>query len=115
MSRRPHPGPPSRRSGASAPVRRTFILEIVRITKKISALLLGVAGWNAVTYAVFIRNLAKTEGRPTGFYVAHTVLIIVNLVIAGALGTIGWKALRAERNAAEHRDEVGVGPSSTTN
>ena len=99
----------------SAPAWRTFILEIVRITKKISALLLGVAAWNVVTYAVFIRNLAKTEDRPTGFYVAHTVLIIVNLAIAGVLGTIGWKALRAERNAHEHRDQVGVGTSSTTN
>jgi hypothetical protein len=99
----------------SPPTWRTFILEIVRITKKISALLLGVAAWNVVTYAVFIRNLAKTEGRPTGFYVAHTVLIVVNLVIAGVLGTIGWKALRAERNNHEHRDRVGVGTSSTTN
>ncbi|NYH91737.1 SCO4848 family membrane protein [Actinopolymorpha rutila] len=84
----------------------------MRITRKIAALLLGVAGWNVVTYATFIRNLAKTEGRPTGFYVAHTVLIIVNLAIAAVLGRIGWQALKAERSGAgeagpgQDRDEV---------
>ncbi|WP_020576956.1 SCO4848 family membrane protein [Actinopolymorpha alba] len=69
----------------------------MRITRKIAAFLLGVAAWNVITYATFIRNLAKTEGRPTGYYVAHTVLIIVNLGIAAGLGVLGAKAWRAER------------------
>ncbi|MET9018765.1 hypothetical protein ABZV93_02155 [Actinopolymorpha sp. NPDC004070] len=87
----------------------------MRITRKISALLLAVAGWNVVTYATFIRNLARTEGRPTGFYVAHTVLIVVNLAIAVVLGRIGWQALKAERTGAgeagpgQGRDEVSAG------
>jgi hypothetical protein len=68
----------------------------VRITRRIAAFLLAVAGWNVVTYAVFIRNLAATEGRPTGFYVAHTILIVVNLAIAVVLGILGWRAWRAE-------------------
>ena len=59
--------------------------------------LLGVAAWNVVTYATFIRNLAATEGRPTGFYVAHTVLIVVNLGIAVVLAVLGWRAWRAAR------------------
>lgn len=57
--------------------------------------LLAVAAWNVVTYATFIRNLAATEGRPTGFYVAHTVLIVVNLGIAVVLAVLGWRAWRA--------------------
>nr|WP_238345339.1 hypothetical protein [Actinopolymorpha cephalotaxi] len=69
--------------------------------------MLGVAGWNVVTYATFIRNLAKTEGRPTGYYVAHTVLIVVNLAIAVVLGRIGWQALKAEK--AERAGEAGPG------
>jgi hypothetical protein len=69
----------------------------VRISKKLAAFLLGVAAWNVITYATFIRNLAATEGRPTGFYVAHTILIVVNLAIAVVLGTVGWRAWRAER------------------
>jgi hypothetical protein len=70
----------------------------VRITKKLAVFLLAIAAWNVVTYAVFIRNLASTEGRPTGFYVAHTVLIVVNLAIAAVLTVVGYKALRTGNN-----------------
>ena len=45
----------------------------------------------------FIKNLAGTQGRPTGYYVAHTVLIIVNLLIAALLGTWGYRAYKASR------------------
>jgi hypothetical protein len=70
----------------------------VKIGKKLAAFLLAIAVWNVVTYAVFIRNLTATEGRSTGFYVAHTVLVVVNLAIAVALAVIGYKALRARNN-----------------
>jgi hypothetical protein len=70
----------------------------VRISKKLAAFLLAIAAWNVITYATFIRNLAGTEGRPTGYYVAHTVLIVVNLAIAVALALIGYKALRARND-----------------
>ncbi len=60
-----------------------------------------VAVWNVVTWAQFARNLSQAEGRPTGYYVAHTVLIVVNLVIAGVLGTMGFRAWRADRSRVE--------------
>lgn len=60
-------------------------------------MLVGIAVWNVVTYGVFIKNLAATEGRPTGYYVAHTVLIIVNLLIAVLLAVWGYRALRADK------------------
>jgi len=69
----------------------------VRFERKHAALLLGVAVWNVVTWATFARNLAGTEGRPTGYYVAHTGLIVVNLAIAAVLGTVGYRAWRAAR------------------
>ena len=34
----------------------------------------------------------------TGYYVAHTVLIIVNLLIAALLGTWGYRAYKASRS-----------------
>lgn len=58
---------------------------------------MGVAAWNVVTWAQFARNLSATEGRPTGYYVAHTGLIVVNLAIAAVLGTMGYRAWRADR------------------
>jgi len=69
----------------------------MRLERKHAAILLGVATWNVVTYATFARNLAAAGDRPTGYYVAHTVLIVVNLVIAGVLGTWGLRAWRQSR------------------
>ncbi|MCW2758240.1 MAG: hypothetical protein JWO46_1986 [Nocardioidaceae bacterium] len=71
----------------------------MRFERKHALVLLGVAVWNVVTYAQFTKALATTqEDRPTGYYVAHSVLIVANLVIAAVLGTWGWKALRASRS-----------------
>jgi hypothetical protein len=72
----------------------------VRFERKHAVFLLAVAAWNVLTYARFTKALAQTEeDRPTAYFVAHGVLIVVNLAIAGVLGTWGWKALRATRRA----------------
>jgi uncharacterized membrane protein len=67
----------------------------MRFQRKHALVLVAVAVWNVVTYAQFTKVLATTKDRPAGYYVAHTVLIVVNLVIAGVLGSWGVKALRA--------------------
>ncbi|MFG1627256.1 SCO4848 family membrane protein [Kribbella sp. NPDC049227] len=67
----------------------------MKLERKHALVLLGIAVWNVVTYVTFIKNLAATEGRPTGYYVAHTVLIVVNLLIAVLLGTWGVRAYKA--------------------
>jgi len=71
----------------------------VKLERKHALVLIGIAVWNVVTYATFIKNLAATSGRPTGYYVAHSVLIVVNLAIAGVLGKWGYRALKDGRNA----------------
>lgn len=75
----------------------------MRIGRKLAGFLLAVAAWNVVTYVTFIRNLAGTEGRPTGYYVAHSVLIVVNLAIAVVFAVVGWRAWRA---ATAKRDDA---------
>lgn len=67
------------------------------VSRRLAVFLLAVAAWNLVTWSTFIRNLAATEGRPTGYYVAHAVLIAVNLGIAVVLATVGWRALQRRR------------------
>ena len=69
----------------------------MRFTRRHGWLLLAIAAWNVVTYGVFIRNLAATKDRPTAFYVAHTVLIVVNLAIAAVLAVLGVRALRSSK------------------
>jgi hypothetical protein len=52
-----------------------------------------------LTYAQFTKALVQTEeDRPTGYFVAHGVLIVVNMAIAAVLGSWGVKALRAARD-----------------
>jgi len=70
----------------------------VKFERKHAVVLLLVAVWNVLTYARFTKALVDTqEDRPTGYYVAHSILIVVNIVIAVVLGRWGWQALRADR------------------
>jgi hypothetical protein len=73
----------------------------VKLERRHAVLFLAIAAWNLLSYANFAKNLAETasagEDRPTGYYVAHIVLIVVNLLIAVVLGSWGLRALRAAR------------------
>lgn len=73
----------------------------MKFERKHALWLLAVAVWNVVTFGTFARNLwaayESGEDRATGYWVAHSVLIVVNFLIAGVLGSLGWKALRANR------------------
>jgi hypothetical protein len=69
----------------------------VRFERKHAVALLLVAAWNVLTYARFTKALIDTqEDRPTGYYVAHSILIVVNIVIAAVLGRWGWQAWKAQ-------------------
>jgi hypothetical protein len=69
----------------------------VKLERKHALVLLAIAAWNVITYLRFIKALMDTEGRPTGYYVAHTILVIVNLLIAVLLGTWGVRAYKAAK------------------
>ena len=73
----------------------------MRFERKHGVLLLVVAVWNVLTFGMFARNLyaayAAGEDRATGYWVAHSVLIVVNFAIAAVLGRLGWKARRSSR------------------
>jgi hypothetical protein len=68
------------------------------LTRKHAVLFLAIALWNVVSYANFAKNLWESwsgnEDRAAGYYVAHIVLIVVNLTIAVVLGRLGFKAWR---------------------
>jgi hypothetical protein len=72
----------------------------VKLERKHALVLIAVAVWNVVTYAQFTKALVQTEeDRPTGYYVAHSVLIVVNVLIAVVLGRWGLQALRQAKAA----------------
>lgn len=70
----------------------------MKLERKHAVLFLLIAAWNVLTYANFAKNLKEAaesgEDRPSGYYIAHIVLIVVNMVIAVVLGRLGWKAWR---------------------
>ena len=70
----------------------------MKFERKHAVFLIAVAVWNVLTYARFTKALIDTtEDRPTGYYVAHSILIVVNILIAGVLGRWGWQAFKADR------------------
>ena len=75
----------------------------MKFQRKHAVLFLLIAAWNVFSYANFAKNLVEAhqrgEDRPTGYWVAHIVLIVVNLVIAAVLGRLGFKAWRATDRA----------------
>lgn len=67
----------------------------MKLERKHALVLLAIAAWNVLTYARFTKALVETkESRPTGYFVAHGVLIAVNVGIAVLLGSWGLRALR---------------------
>lgn len=87
-------GPPWPSGSATTPA----YAGAVKLERKHAVALLAIAVWNVLTYARFTKALVETEeDRPTSYFVAHTVLIVVNLLIAVVLGRWGWKALQASR------------------
>ena len=72
----------------------------MKFERKHAVVLLAVAVWNVLTYARFTKALIDTtEDRPTGYFVAHSILIVVNILIAGVLGRWGWQAYKAQKTS----------------
>ena len=75
--------------------------------RKHAVLLLAVAAWNVFSFGNFAKNLYNAydagEDRATGYWVAHIVLIVVNLMIAAVLARLGVKAWRATGRQAGDR------------
>lgn len=71
----------------------------MKLERRHALLLLAVAAWNVLTFSMFARNLYaaydRGEDRATGYWVAHSVLIVVNFAIAWVLARLGWRALRS--------------------
>lgn len=71
----------------------------MQMQRKHGLFLLGLAAWNFLTWGMFTKNLyaahASGEDRPAGYWIAHTVLIVVNLLLGGVFAAWGAKVLRS--------------------
>ena len=68
------------------------------LERKHGWIIAAIAAWNVFIWITFAKNLSAAhsagEDRPTGYWVAHTVLIIVGLVTAAVLFWLARKVLR---------------------
>ena len=66
--------------------------------RKTGVFLVAVAAWNFLTWTMFARNLyeahASGEDRPQGYWIAHSGLIVVNMVLGVVFAALGVRALR---------------------
>jgi hypothetical protein len=73
----------------------------VRTGRRHAVVLWLISAWNVLSYANFARNLLDAwsggEDRSMGYYVAHLVLIVVNLAIAVYLALLGRRVWRASQ------------------
>lgn len=71
----------------------------MQMQRKHGLFLLGLAVWNFITWGMFTKNLyaAHTAGedRPAGYWIAHTMLIVINLILGGVFAAWGAKVLRS--------------------
>ena len=67
-------------------------------------LLLAIAAWNVVIWLTFAKNLyaahSDGEDRATAYWVAHSVLIVVDLLIAVVLTRLGLRLVRSNQPIA---------------
>lgn len=73
----------------------------MKLEKNDGALLLVIGVWTIVIWTNFGRNLVKTakdpeQSRPRPYYIAHAVLVAVDVVLGGLLVKRGLRALRAK-------------------
>lgn len=84
------------------------------VSRRVAGFLLAVAAWNVYIWLAFARNLGGDEGRPTEFYVVHALLIVVNLMIAAALGVLGWRLWRAAPRRSAAKAHAGTAAEAGT-
>jgi hypothetical protein len=77
------------------------------LSRRASGFLIGVALFQYLAWAIFAKNLAATEGRASGYYIAHTVLIVINVVLATGLAYLGWRGMKGmdEEELREYFDD----------
>jgi len=64
------------------------------LSRRVSSVLIAIALFQYFAWLNFVKNLAAAEGRSTGYYVVHTLLIVANLAIATFIGYLGWRGLK---------------------
>ena len=77
----------------------------MRSTRARSTLLLAAAAWTIWVWATRIWNIVNEPAHDAAFKTVHSLLALVSIAFAVALGVVGWRMRREERGGAGRRSE----------
>ncbi len=77
----------------------------MRTLRTRSTLLLAAAAWTIWVWMTRIWNILNDPAHDAAFKAVHSLLALVSIAFAVALGVVGWRMRREERAGAAPRDE----------
>jgi hypothetical protein len=77
----------------------------MRTLRTRSTLLLAAAAWTIWVWATRIWNILGDPAHDAAFKTVHSLLALVSIAFAVALGVVGWRMRREERGGAGRRPE----------
>jgi hypothetical protein len=77
----------------------------MRTLRARSTLLLAAAAWTIWVWATRIWNILNDPAHDAAFKAVHSLLALVSVAFAAALGVVGWRMRREERAGAAPRGE----------
>ena len=77
----------------------------MRTLRTRSTLLLAAAAWTIWVWATRIWNILGDPAHDAAFKAVHSLLALVSIAFAVALGVVGWRMRREERAGAASRAE----------
>ena len=70
----------------------------MKLSRFASGFMIGLAAFMIFEWLMLAKNLGSGPARSTAFYVIHSILICVNVVLALVLGALGWRSWKAGRD-----------------
>ena len=90
----------------------------MKLSRRVSAFLLGFGVWSWVIWITFVRNLWKDasglafdNGSPTGYFWVHLTLAVVSFLLGTAIGLLGLRGLRAAGKETETAGSAAPSPA----
>jgi hypothetical protein len=73
----------------------------MKLSRRASWFLIAFAAWSWFIWTVLVKNVwndpRSWSHGATGFFIVHTVIASVSIVLGTAIGWLGWRGLRAGR------------------
>ena len=74
----------------------------MQLSRRASWFLIAFAAWSWFIWVTLVKNIwhdsRSWSHGATGFFIVHTVLAAISIVLGTAIGRLGWRGLRATKS-----------------